>query len=588
MARKLRLTVLLLTACDGSIWSPAGTGPMGQPGPTIPQDPMPGGIPGGTAPTGACTDVLAPRRVWTLSRMEFDNSVNAVLGNASNQAQNSFPGENRANGFASNPQAEVVDSTLINLLMTAAETIAAQSVNNELTYITGTLACTLAASPTMASPDPCATKYITQRGQAFFRRPPTPDEVTDLYATYLVGVANPYANTAATASGVEIVLATLLQLPQFYYRTELGSPDDTSSPVQLTQYEIASAIAFMASGAPPDDTLMAAAAAGGLTTADAITAQYQRLMATAAGHAQMEQVVLQWLGEDQIGLMGSSSGPLTPAVAGDMLAEARGFIEEAIFNGSGTVKELLSGSYTFANTELASYYGLPTAGTTSQVSKVPLAAASGRGGLISQGAFLVSTSKMGVPLLHRGKVIRNKFLCETLPSVASLGLPGFTPPPLQAPAAGTTTRQALTSEIQGVCYTCHQYFMPIGFGLENFDSNGQFQTTQNGGAVDPSGAIVESTSIDPVTGLILDAKDVTQTTFSDYLGLSSNLAASPRVSYCFGSQLVSYASGRGDVRGDDCSVRGVQTAPGGSSDVTVQQQFLNYVQSKYFVLRSRT
>lgn len=530
--------------------------------------------------TGTCVDgPMAARRVWTLSRGEYDTSVKAVLGNGSNIAASTFPPESRASsGFSKNPEAEVVDSNLVSLMMTAAETIASASLKTELSFISGTLSCTLAANPSASTPDPCAVSYIESRAASFFRRPITQEESDDLYATYLAGVANPYDSTSATSSGIELVVATLLQMPQFFYRTELGAPNDTSSPTLLTQYEIASEISFLATGGPPDDTLLAAAKAGSLTGGE-IASQYQRLLATPAGHVQMQQFVLEWLGEDQVGNKGSTSGPVTPAIAADMQAESANFVEEAVFHGAGTVQELLTGDYTFANTELATFYGLPATGLTSNMSKVSLGG-SERGGLLSQGAFLVSNSSSGVPLLHRGRVIRNKVLCETLPSFASLGLPGFTPPPFVTPPTGTTTRQALTNAIVGPCYTCHQYFQPIGYALEGFDPWGRTQTTQNGGAIDPSGQIVESTSVDPDTGLILDPANYTEVSFADYQGLTAALAAQPRASACFASQVVSYAAGRTTPL-DDCATSAVQT--GG----TVQQEFMSYVQSKAFVWRTR-
>ena len=521
--------------------------------------------------------------------MEYDNSVSAILGNTSNQAQSSFPQGTRADGFSSNKQAESPNSTLVNLMMTAAETIASQSVSSEMTYISATLKCTLAAGPSASTQDPCAINYITNRGQSFFRRPLTSAEISSLYSVYLVGFSNPDSGVSGATSGISTLIATFLQSPDFFYRTELGAASDTtSSPVQLTQYEIASAISYMATASTPDATLMAAAANGSLSTADATAAQYQRLVATPQGHKQMEEFVLEWLGADQIASQGMGSGPVTPQIASEMLTESQDYIEQAVFNGSGTVNELLTGQYTFVNTDLATYYGLPTAGTTANFSKVILSSASGRAGIMSQGAFLVTTSNTGVvPLLHRGKVIRNRLLCETLPSFASLGLPGFTPPPFQTPPVGTTDRHALQTQIVGNCYTCHQFFMPIGYALENFDAFGQYQTTQNGGTIDPSGAIFESTSIDPTSGLILNPKSFNEISFANYSDLTSKLAADPAVDSCFSYQVASYSQGRSGMALNECAVKAVQTLPSGSGAITVQQQFLNLLRSKYFAYRTR-
>jgi hypothetical protein len=547
-----------------------------------------GGDAGNAGPAGACVDTPVERRVWSLSRNEYDHTVAAILGDTAGLAATTFPPEARTNGFSINPQAQVVDSSLVGLMMTAAETIAAASLSNELAYIKSTLSCTLAASPTAGSPDPCATSYIKNRGAALARRPLTDEEATDLYASYLTGVQNPYDGTAATSSGIELVVATLLQGPQFFYRTELGDPKDTtSSPIDLTQYEIASAISYLATGGPPDAALLAAAD-GGTLNGDAIGTQYQRLLDTAAGHTQTESFVLEWLAEDGIGKAGGSDGPVTPAIAQAMQAEAQGFIEEAVFKGAGTVQELLTGSYTFVNAELATYYGLPASGLAATATKQPLDPSSGRAGLLSQGAFLIGASAPGIPLLHRGHVIRDKVLCEALPSTASLGLPNFVPPNLPPPADGTTTRQPLTETIGtgSVCSTCHQFFQPLGYALENFDPFGRFQATQNGGKVDPSGQLLESTSIDPDTGAIRDPKSFTKVDFADYPGFAKALAASPRVESCFASQLVSFASGR-LTPVNACATAGVQISPSGSGPASIPQQLANYVKSKAFVSRTR-
>ncbi|PWU12695.1 MAG: hypothetical protein C5B49_15905 [Bdellovibrio sp.] len=538
-----------------------------------------------------CSNVLPTRKVWPLSRAEYDNTVNAALGNSSNQAQKLFPAEDRANGFTSNAQAEIVESNLVNLLMTAAETIASQSVAGEMNYLATDLQCTLSASPSPTSQDPCAINYIAARGAAFFRRPLTTDEVSDLYQAYLTGFNNPFPNTNATVSGIENVIVTALQSPQFFYRTELGLNSDTSSdPVQLTPYEVASAISYLATGSPPDATLLAAASSGSLNTAQAVTSQYQRLIATPAGKEKVAEFVLEWLGADQVSQLGNANGPLTPALAAAMFTETKDFVQEVVFNGTGTIHELLTANYTFLNADLAAYYGLPASNLGANFSRVSLGSDTDRGGVLSQGAFLVSASNVeaGVPLLHRGRIIRQQLLCEALPSAASLGLPGFTPPPFTNPPAGTTTRQALTKDIVGTCYNCHQFFMPIGFGLENFDPFARYQTTQNGGTVDSSGELIEPASIDEDSGLILSSESFNQASFSGYLALASALAADRRTLSCFNFQVVSYASGRNNVGQDECSVRfASQSSRDGVSTATIQEQFQNYLQSQSFAWRSR-
>jgi len=473
--------------------------------------------------------------------------------------------------------------------MNAAETIAANNVASEV----AALACSLSVSPKTSPADACATQYITNRGKQLFRRPLSTTEISGLYTVYLAGFQNPYASTPATNSGIELTLTAMLQSPGFLYRTELGDPNDTTSPLpSLTQYEIASGLSYLASASPPDATLMTAATNGTLTTPAALQAQFQRIIATPAGQAQMARFVAQWVGADMVVGLGNSSGPITPTIASEMYSETQAFVENVLFNSTGTLNELLTANYTFLNSDLAQYYGVNGSLGTNFSKIVPSPSQRPTAGLLSQGSFLASSAATGgVPLLHRGHLIRSQFFCQTLPSFASLGLPGFTPPTPPPLSPGETTRQMMTTLIPPVsgntCYTCHQYFMPMGFGLESYDLFGKFRLTENGGTIDPSGWITDPTSTDPATGTIQNPISPQSTTnFSDSTQLGASLAAEPAVQACFPQQALIFASGRNNVLNNECAIGGLQTqfqASGGN----ILSVFSNFIQSTQFTLRGR-
>jgi hypothetical protein len=544
-----------------------------------------GGCPTPPPASTACVSALARRRVWTLSRLEFDNSVAAVFGDTSNAAQATFPPEYRANGFSSNPDGVVVNGNLASQIMNVAETIAANQAAKQV----ASLGCALSSSPSASPQDPCAVQYITGRGKAAFRRPPTTDEIDGLYSVYLTGFQNPYEGTDAPTSGIQLVIAAMIQSPAFLYRSELGDPNDTTSPTPaLTQYEIATQIAYLATAAPPDAPLVSLADAGQLGDPGVIQAQFKRLIATQAGHQQLERFVIEWLGADSVMGLATSSGPLTSSVASDMLTESREFVEHVLFGGTSTLNELLTADYTFVNKDLATYYGIAPADDTANFNMVNVDPAQ-RLGLLSQGSFLTTSASSGVPLLHRGHIIRSQLLCQPLPSFASLGLAGFTPPQLPKPTPGQTTRDQLTQLIQpgSPCYTCHQYFMPIGFGLESFDANGLYRTTDNGGPVDPSGQITAPSSVDPATGTILTpACTSSPQGFSTFADLVKRLAADPAVSGCFDEQIMTFSSGRGDLGQDECDLRSAQ-ASFAASGANVLTGFSDAVGSQGFIRRQR-
>jgi hypothetical protein len=51
------------------------------------------------------------------------------------------------------------------------------------------------------------------------------------------------------------------------------------------------------------------------------------------------------------------------------------------------------------------------------------------------------------------------------------------------------------------CASCHKIMDPIGLVLENFDGTGQWRTLDDGSPIDPSGKLVDGTSLNGVTDL---------------------------------------------------------------------------------------
>jgi Protein of unknown function (DUF1592) len=84
--------------------------------------------------------------------------------------------------------------------------------------------------------------------------------VSLLYTACEGQLAAPAGPTSFTR-GIELALEALLAAPSFMYRRELGAPH-TRGGLTLTPHELASALPFMLTDAPPDDALRAAADSG--------------------------------------------------------------------------------------------------------------------------------------------------------------------------------------------------------------------------------------------------------------------------------------------------------------------------------------
>ena len=147
-------------------------------------------------------------------------TVNASLGDSSNQAETNLPADSRANGYASNENDYVVDSTRVGLLMTAAEKIRFERRAAQMATLAKS--CTPSQSPSSGNPDPCVMQYIQTEGKQVYRRPLTTAEASGLYTAYLMGFQYPDPGVEPKLSGVQTVIATMLYSPEFLYRTELG------------------------------------------------------------------------------------------------------------------------------------------------------------------------------------------------------------------------------------------------------------------------------------------------------------------------------------------------------------------------------
>ena len=86
----------------------------------------------------------------------------------------------------------------------------------------------------------------------------------------------------------------------------------------------------------------------------------------------------------------------------------------------------------------------------------------------------------------RGKFIRQRLLCETIP-----------PPPADVNTAipevsqsATTMRQRVAIHLRDpYCAGCHEFMDPPGLGLENFDGLGGWRDDEDGHPIDASGEL---------------------------------------------------------------------------------------------------
>ena len=166
----------------------------------------------------------------------------------------------------------------------------------------------------------------------------------------------------------------------------------------------ASRLSLFFRGSIADEELWMAAGTGTLTTPQAVRTQAARLIDADAPRF-TRNFGGQWLDFRD----SSDVGPLTAALK----AESSEVFREVLTTNL-PADQLLSPGFTFVDPTLAYHYGLsyPSGGTGVKKVMTPM-----RGGLLSQGGFLIHTatgSEFGRPI-HRGLWTLTRLLCRSLP-----------------------------------------------------------------------------------------------------------------------------------------------------------------------------
>lgn len=536
MRKGMLVAALLAAGCTGELTGAPGSsgrgGPMlsggagagvgsGGSGTTTPQD-----------VTADCTNESpSPRLLRQLTRSEYGRTV-ADLLSLTNPNITAIPPDVQMRGFTNNVAVSFVDDQHLDAYSSVGAALATQAIQTAYAKLV----------PCATEDNACAAQFIDSFGGRAFRRP-----LTDAEKTRYLAFFDPTVSGGAFKTGVQLAIQAMLISPSFLFRSELGK-DDGSGTFTLTPYEVASALSYLFWGTMPDAALFAAAQSGALAQKSEIETQARRLLNDPRGRTEVAHFFYEWLESPRAYVAAKDSAAFpklfsTPEtldkVRAAMREEQDNFVTHVVFDSTKKFDELFNATYTYANADLAAYYGLPgTVGATTQ--KVDLGADSPRGGLLTLGMFLFGHARTTASSpTQRGHMIRANLLCEDIP-----------PPPPNvdtaiAPAMpGNTTRQQILSvTANGACPSCHQLQDPIGFGLEGFDGAAVGRTTDNGEPVDASGVI---NGISGPNGETL--------TFNGPRELSKVVAQNPKARGCFSTNYYRFARGF-DAKGvDTCAV----------------------------------
>ncbi|MEJ7728275.1 MAG: DUF1592 domain-containing protein [Polyangiaceae bacterium] len=443
----------------------------------------PGGS-GGPGPNGGFAPAEAS--LVRLTRVQLENSWRALLGEPL-VTPDDLPDDDLLYGFSSIAAATRTISPLEAEQYESATWEVLEQVWSDTVRRDALVGC----APTSIA-DPCVAAFVSDLGQAAWRRPLTDSEVEGIVA---VG-EKVAASTGDVWQGVRFAAGTLLQSPHFLFRVEIGAPDEATGLLRYTSWEMASRLSFLITDAPPDAELLQAAEAGELDDPAQVEAQAQRLLTDDRARPALVRFFRDFMNIGRLDQL-DKSAELFPAFSATlgpaMRLEIERMFELNVFERRGDFRDLFTTRETYLNEELAKVYGIEGI-TGADLTPVTHDAGSHRAGLLTTAGFLaMNAHKTATSPTHRGRFVRVNLLCGDVPP----------PPPgvdTTLPAADPGTPQTLRQQLEKhrsdpACTSCHEMMDPIGFAFENYDALGTWRTKDNGLPVDAT-TEVEGTELE--------------------------------------------------------------------------------------------
>lgn len=399
---------------------------------------------------------VGPTGARRLSRAEYDNTLRDLLLDESRSGFTKLPEDVLDpfdNDFSTQQPSGILVEAAETLAFEAAGRLMADPVKRDQV-----IGCT----PTGADDQTCLRSFIVSFGRRALRRPLTNEEIDSYLAFSSLSVE---ANDFYVGAGM--VIAALLQDPEFLYRIERGEPVvGRKGLFKLDDYEVGTRLSYFIWGSTPDDALLDAADAKALRTPEQIRAAAERMLADPRARTRIDRFHAMWLGYYKL--------PHTPELTNSMRTETQKLIERVVFEEQRPWADLFTTNETYVDTQLAELYGMPA--PAGGAGWMTYSGPGNRAGLLSTGAFLSVAGKFGdTSPTQRGKLIRERLMCQVVPP----------PPPnvnVDEPPQPTGTSTCKVDRYaqhrsDGACFSCHNQMDPVGFGLENFDQTGRFRTT---------------------------------------------------------------------------------------------------------------
>ena len=311
------------------------------------------------------------------------------------------------------------------------------------------------------NPEADLKRLLTTFARRAFRRPVADEELQ----SYVGMASTALAEGQDFATSLRIGYRAILCSARFLYLTE--------TPGQLDDHAIAARLSYFLTGGPPDDELNRLADAGEIRRKENLLQQTDRLLNGSGSRTFVEDFAAQWLDLDQINFTEPDSklySGFDAIVENSMLDETQSYLD-TMLRDNLSVQHLIDSDFTFLNSRLARYYGIPDV-IGDELRRCDLTPESHRGGVLTHGSILKVTANGS----NTSPVVRGVWLSERLLGVPIPAPPGNVPAIEPDIRGATTIREQLAKHRQQAsCASCHVKIDPPGFAMENFDPSGRWR-----------------------------------------------------------------------------------------------------------------
>lgn len=465
-----------------------------------------------------------PPRTRLLTSAQYANMISDVFG-SDIKPGSPVPPMNRTEGLLEVGAASVgVTAGQVLQLQRSAVTVATQVVDNgniearTAAHRNALVPCR--AKDEKAADDACTERFVRSVGRYLFRRPLSPEKVTELVSAAHVAASN----NRDFYMGLSGVLEGMLIDPLVLLVADTTEPDPHHlGQRRLDPYAFASRLSLFLWNSVPDDELLKAAETGEIYSSKGRAKIISTMLASPKLESGVRAFFEDMFAFDDFDTL-SKDPTVYPAISGTVLKDAREqtlrTIYDQLIKRNGDYRDLFTTRETFMSPALASVYKVQSSPGWQPYTFPP---DSPRVGILTHVSYLtVHSHPARSSPTRRGKALRELLLCQKVPSPppnVDFSLVENPPPNIR------TQRERVNLHLKNpVCAGCHKITDPMGLALENFDGGGQFRTAEHGAAIDTSG--------------VLDG-----VAFNDAAGLGQALHNHPSLPTCLTKRLFAYATG---------------------------------------------